>query len=234
MDWSLLQPHANKRFLRDVRGYKNKYWYYLAMCLDPILRFNWIFYSIYTQDLQHSTLVSFLVGLSEVSRRGMWTLFRVENEHCSNVARFKAFRDVPLPYELESSSQESLDGGQEAITSPSRPDAPSSLSPDISRHRSRTSTALETRPSPSESSMRRRPQSGRTFTKILADAHTQDFEKKRKPAIGDSDTAPDLDRMNSLHEEGRDASSDDEGDDHDIEDMFEAQNLARNADLEQG
>jgi hypothetical protein len=236
MDWSLLQPHANKRFLRDVRGYKNKYWYYLATVLDPILRFNWIFYSIYTQDIQHSTLVSFLVGLSEVSRRGMWTLFRVENEHCSNVARFKAFRDVPLPYELESSPQESL-AGRQGITSPTGPGATSSPSPDISQQRSRTSTGLEVRPSPGGSSMRRRPQPGRTFTKIFADAHTQDFEKKRKPAMGDGDTAQDLERNRSLHDDGRGGSSDDdedEDDDHNIEDIYEVHNMLREGDIERG
>jgi hypothetical protein len=79
MDWSLLQPQANRQFLRDVRGYNSPYYYYLAMILDPILRFNWIFYSIYTHDVQHNSVVSFLVGFSEVTRRGMWTLFRVEN-----------------------------------------------------------------------------------------------------------------------------------------------------------
>src|SRR5256885_9068864 len=38
------------------------------------------------------------------------TLFRsVENEHCSNVARFKASRDVPLPYKLPSESEEEFE-----------------------------------------------------------------------------------------------------------------------------
>lgn len=233
MDWSLLQPHANKRFLRDVRGYKNKYWYYLAMFLDPILRFNWIFYSIYTQDLQHSTLVSFFVSLSEVSRRGMWTLFRVENEHCSNVARFKAFRDVPLPYELETSSQESLARSQ---VSPriEQPGASTSVSPDLSRHRTRLSTGPEAQPSPSESSIRRRPQTGRTFTKILADAHTQDFEKKRKPAIGGSDDSQDLVRSHSLNGVGGDGSSDEEDDEHDLEEILDVRNLSKDADIERG
>lgn len=36
----------------------------------------------------------------------MWTLFRVENEHCTNVGRFRASRDVPLPYELPTPSTE--------------------------------------------------------------------------------------------------------------------------------
>lgn len=44
-------------------------WYYAAMVIDPILRFNWIFYAIpfFTDELQHNTLLGFFVALSEVS-----------------------------------------------------------------------------------------------------------------------------------------------------------------------
>lgn len=213
MDWSLLQPNANKRFLRDVRGYKSPYYYYLAMILDPILRFNWIFYSIYTSDIQHSSLVSFLVGFSEVSRRGMWTLFRVENEHCSNVARFKAFRDVPLPYEMESSSQESVvrqDGvTQHGIAGTTQ--APSS--PILSRYRTRPSGHPEAADLPSDG-LRRRALT-RTFTSIMANAHTQDFEKKRKPLGVDIENPVNVQSDSSFHDDvaERAGSSDEEEDD---------------------
>jgi len=53
------------------------------MLIDPMIRFNWIFYAIYAHNKQHSTLVAFFVGFTEVIRRGIWTLFRVENEHCT-------------------------------------------------------------------------------------------------------------------------------------------------------
>ncbi|KAI1405711.1 EXS-domain-containing protein [Hypoxylon fuscum] len=102
MDFSFFQPETRHRFLRDILGLKRRWLYYGIMVLDPILRFGWIFYAIFTHDKQHSTLVSFLVALAEVARRGMWALFRVENEHCSNVAQYKASRDVPLPYPLPS------------------------------------------------------------------------------------------------------------------------------------
>ncbi|OQO14100.1 hypothetical protein B0A48_00976 [Cryoendolithus antarcticus] len=108
MDWSLGVPSAKHKFLRETLAYKNVWWYYVAMCLDPILRFNWIFYVIYAYDAQHSSIVSFMIAFSEVCRRGMWTLFRVENEHCTNVGRFRASRDVPLPYEIDDRSRESL------------------------------------------------------------------------------------------------------------------------------
>lgn len=95
------------------------------MVLDPTLRFNWIFYAIYTSDTQHSSVVSFVVSLSEVLRRGMWTLFRVENEHCTNVENAKASRDVPLPYKLtEQSSTARLiqSAGEHNSDGDSRPD----------------------------------------------------------------------------------------------------------------
>jgi hypothetical protein len=79
------------------------------MIMDPILRFNWIFYAIYTHDAQHATIVSFAVSLSEVLRRGLWTLFRVENEHCSNIKKEKASRDLPLPYKFVEDDEDSQD-----------------------------------------------------------------------------------------------------------------------------
>jgi hypothetical protein len=83
MDWSLMDPYAKHPFLRNTLGFKYAWWYYAAIVIDPILRFNWIFYAIYGHDVQHSTKIAFLVALSEVLRRGMWQLFRVENEHCT-------------------------------------------------------------------------------------------------------------------------------------------------------
>lgn len=221
MDWSLCQPHAKKRFLRDVRGYKNVWFYYGAMILDPILRFNWIFYPIYTHDTQHSSVASFLIAFTEVTRRGIWIILRVENEHCANVARFKASRDVPLPYHLEvSTSTESVNaqepstisvGGQSTATSPN-----------LSRHRSRASAAEE---GDASSSIRRRIPV-RSFTQIFANAHTQDFEKKRKPGAGDSDNLSNMRRDGS--DEDKVNSSDDDEDDDDVLDLMDAADLQRN------
>ncbi|KAL2179077.1 SPX domain-containing protein [Thermothelomyces heterothallicus CBS 202.75] len=101
MDFSLLQANAQQRLLRDITALRPVWIYYVIMVLDPILRFSWIFYAIFTHDTQHSTIVSFMASFAEVVRRGMWTLLRVENEHCANVAQYKAARDTPLPYHLE-------------------------------------------------------------------------------------------------------------------------------------
>ena len=101
MDFSLLQANANRRLLRDITALRPVWIYYLIMVVDPILRFSWIFYALFTHDAQHSTVVSFMVAFAEVVRRGLWTLLRVENEHCANVAQYKAARDTPLPYHLD-------------------------------------------------------------------------------------------------------------------------------------
>lgn len=220
MDWSVLQPDATKPLLRDVRGFKNTWWYYGAMVLDPILRFNWIFYSMYTHDLQHSTFVSFAVAFSEVTRRGIWTLFRVENEHCSNVARFKASRDVPLPYSFLNESAEDFERQDTVV-----PESEAEITPALSRHRSQ-GTGLEAQVTDG-GSLRRRPTPVRTFTMVIANAHTQDFERKKKPGVGDSDSPANRRREEEAQEAVEDAESSDEDDGEDAQDILDAEELIR-------
>ena len=77
--------------------------------------------------------------------------------------------------------------------------------------------------------MRKRAQT-RTFTSILANAHTQDFEKKRKPGAGDSDSVANLKRDGNFEgdEDGRAGSSDDDEDDEqDTQDVLDAEALLR-------
>jgi hypothetical protein len=231
MDWSLLQPNANKKFLRDVRGYKNPYWYYAAMILDPILRFNWIFYALYTHDLQHNSIVSFLVGFSEVTRRGIWVIFRVENEHCSNVARFKASRDVPLPYKLHTNSEE--DFARAADDDSESPDLDhaqtTGTAPTYGRGRANTGGTLEAQTTNGSGTIRRRLNTAHTIKAIIANAHTQDFEKKRKPGAGDGEGGANRRNSGEDEETGQQVnSSDDESEsEEDILNVLDAEGLMR-------
>lgn len=223
MDWSLLQPQANKPLLRDVRGYKNPLYYYIAMPIDVMIRFNWIFYAIFTHDTQHNTIASFFVAFSEVTRRGMWTLLRVENEHCANVARFKASRDLPLPYKLHSASSESIRIEEGAIseTPANQPSAPTP-----SLHQTRT-TSTEADENGRQGTLRMR---ARTLTRIFADAHTQDFEKKRK-RTADKDSASK--KTSDGSEDDKANSSDDDEGDEDVVEMQQAHDLRRLEEEEQ-
>ncbi|KAK1761008.1 EXS family-domain-containing protein [Echria macrotheca] len=196
MDFSLLQAHARHPLLRPITALKQTWIYYVIGGIDPILRFSWIFYAIFTHNTQHSTVVSFCVAFAEVARRGMWTLLRVENEHCANVAQYKASRDTPLPYHLHDE-----ESSQDISRIPSVLDdtqaSPDSVAISMGTTRTRTqgsvriSTSGEARPSPPGLLQ---PEDGRntygrtrsdtigkrSILQAMAEAHKQDFEK-RKP-----------------------------------------------------
>ena len=230
----LLNPYAAHPFLRDVLGYKQAWVYYVAMIVDPILRFNWIFYAIFENELQHSALLAFLISLSEVCRRGVWTLFRVENEHCTNVGRFRASRDVPLPYEIPSPDHgEDLNRDRhdmpppppertdDAAQFPSTPYTSSGAdlenaasrsgmpSPSTLRRRTRYSTATMPFDSPIQRGMVR-------MGTAMATAHAQDFERKRRPSTFKSDKG----KQKEEPEEFMNSSDEDE-----VEDAEDEQNV---------
>ena len=224
----LCNPYAEHPFLRDVLGYKRPWVYYLAMILDPILRLNWIFYAIYANELQHSALLSFFVGFSEVCRRGMWTLFRVENEHCTNVGRFRASRDVPLPYDIIPPSPSSPQD-----TNIIEPQAPA---PEDHPHRSATwndpigenagiATSSNLEAQPSSGSLRRRATLSSTPIQrgiarvgtMMNQAHVQDFERKRRPV------APE---PASPYQGARTAEEEDEDEDEDDEESSDEEGMA--------
>jgi len=225
MDWSMpLDPRSDPPLLRHVLAYKkHKWWYYLAMALDPILRLNWIFYVIYRHDAQHSSLVSFLVSLAEVGRRGIWVLFRVENEHCTNVGRFRASRDPALPYAVEDHTERAInvDGAAAVAASPpqdGRVRRPEETAEDERRPSTTTTTGLDIErgpPSAAESLRRRRRDAAlaaespisralkRAGTTMLA-AHSQDYERKRRP----------VDEGRKEEEEDDDDDTDEDADDN--------------------
>lgn len=255
MDFSLVQPHARHRFLRDITALKSRWPYYLIMILDPILRFNWIFYAIFTHNTQHSSTASFLIGFAEITRRGMWTLLRVENEHCSNVAQYKASRDVPLPYHLDTgipaltsarvssdsnAGKQTQEGDDNASFTPASrtatwtgaienrpPTAGMSTGVDVPGTASgarpgltsaATADVVEEGRTPGEDSLRMRRRADtvgkRSIVRILAEAHKQDFEKKRKPAStkggGGGSGAAQLDGAVDVDDDDEDDDDDDD------------------------
>ncbi|PHH55851.1 Protein SYG1 -like protein [Ceratocystis fimbriata CBS 114723] len=205
MDFSVLQPGARKYLLRDILGLKKQWVYYVIMTLDPMLRFSWIFYAILRNQTQHSAAIAFGVAMAEVIRRGMWTLLRVENEHCSNVAQYKASRDIPLPYKIELCDEMTAAAGKKAhhfgspdLATASTESGASPLSgTTIAANGVYTSGAQTSAPNAADveqhaggsSSMQHRRNGttgtvgtiGMAISRIMAEAHRQDFEKRRKP-----------------------------------------------------
>lgn len=213
------------------------------MVLDPILRFNWIFYGLFSHGLQHSALLSFFIGFSEICRRGMWTLFRVENEHCTNVGRFRASRDVPLPYEIPVSPTSSLDEDPDA--SDSHP--PAQASPKPRRHSSQPDAAPVAVPGaalenalsdPSSGSLRRRAHVQTATTPvqrgiarvgtIMTQAHAQDFERKRKPGLEQRESRFSVHQSaGASSDEDEEEEEEDEEERQDTVDVMDAQGILR-------
>jgi hypothetical protein len=201
MDWSLGNPYAKHKLLREVLAFSRAWIYYVAMVVDVIIRFNWIFYAIFVHDLQHSAALSFVISLTEIIRRGMWSIFRVENEHCTNVLLFRASRDIPLPYDVPAPAilAPGLDGAQpdDMQLQDQLPTTPFMAPGDVE-----TGT-------PSISSLRARtraPSFAKAVGNAMSTAHAQDFQRRRLPAEMSSATvSQDMAR-------GAEDSSDDDDD----------------------
>ncbi|KAL4913925.1 EXS family-domain-containing protein [Aspergillus aurantiobrunneus] len=169
MDWSLGNVYARHPLLRETLAFRRVWVYYLAMVVDVIVRFNWIFYAIFAEDVQHSAVLSFIVSFTEICRRGMWTIFRVENEHCTNVLLFRASRDVPLPYAVVSADGQVEQPPEQPR--PQEPEAAVSISPAGDLEQARPSTPATPV----------RPRALSRVGTMLASAHAQDFQRKRHP-----------------------------------------------------
>ncbi|MBA0636716.1 hypothetical protein Godav_000070 [Gossypium davidsonii] len=54
----------------------------------------------YNVSSHRETLTAIVSNILEIIRRGIWNFFRLENEHLSNVGKFRAFKSVPLLFQL--------------------------------------------------------------------------------------------------------------------------------------
>ena len=199
-DFSLGNYYARYPFLRDRLGYRRVWVYYVAIVVDVILRQTWILYAIFTRDVRHGALLSFFVGLAEVLRRGMWSLFRVENEHCNNVGQFRASRDIPLPYSLPTpQSPEAIKNRPSPIPEhPSPEDHPSTKSTPATAAQAASATGTDIERTAThetaDGSLRQRRKPPPTPTTpgirtlqrvgtLITTAHAQDYTKARRDNI---------------------------------------------------
>jgi hypothetical protein len=113
-DWGLRDTHTKYRFLRRDLGFRVAWMYYVAILIDITLRFTWILYVAIPQQLQHSAITSFGISVGEVCRRGVWSLFRIENEHCAQTRRSRTCGTLPnaFGYIPGSEPQDALSGSK--------------------------------------------------------------------------------------------------------------------------
>ena len=100
MDWGFFHPNAGEnKYLREQIVYPNKYYYYIAIIGNSILRFIWminIFIHFNSLFGEYADITGFTFGLLEIFRRFIWNFFRLENEHLTNCGEFRAVRDISI------------------------------------------------------------------------------------------------------------------------------------------
>ncbi|KAK9189146.1 hypothetical protein WN944_020552 [Citrus x changshan-huyou] len=67
--------------------------------LSALLRFAWLQNVLnFNFTFLHRNAMITIVASLEIIRRSIWNFFRLENEHLSNVGKYRAFKSVPLPF----------------------------------------------------------------------------------------------------------------------------------------
>jgi hypothetical protein len=106
MDWGLFREvdnKENKYLLRKKLMYPSRY-YYTAMTVNFILRLIWFLNFVdlgMIDKVAESEIKNLFFSVLEVFRRIQWSLFRVENENCNNLEKYRTVLDMPvLPEEL--------------------------------------------------------------------------------------------------------------------------------------
>ena len=178
IDWSLGHVDCEWPLLREPLGFSWPPIYYIAMIIDPVLRFNWILYIIVPDELQQSALLSFFISLSEIFRRAFWAAFRVENEHMTNVGMFRASKDLPLPYDIPVTAR-IMDSVEEEPEDPN--------------------TEIEAQTNQTARPMSTPKRVGTT----LATAHAQDFERRRPEESSSDEDDDDADDAEQEEEDER-------------------------------
>lgn len=100
MDWSLLQSHSTRRFLRPELLYGDYFpIYYFAIFSNVLIRFVWVIYA--PMGAFDFRIRAVIAATLEMLRRFQWNFFRVENEHVGNADQYRVTREMPLPYSFD-------------------------------------------------------------------------------------------------------------------------------------
>jgi xenotropic and polytropic retrovirus receptor 1 len=95
--------HKTKPFLRSELMYESTAFYYVSIVLNFLFRWAWLpVYFAISSSVGFSFWIFFLAFI-EVFRRGLWNVFRVEYEFVGNCGAFRAVREVPLLFDVDTS-----------------------------------------------------------------------------------------------------------------------------------
>lgn len=95
-DWGLFHFDCKYKLLRKELRFKPGY-YYLVMITNFIFRIAWGVYLFPKSFRVPIDMHYWALGLGaiEITRRCIWNIFRLENEHINNCGEFRVVRDIP-------------------------------------------------------------------------------------------------------------------------------------------
>ena len=89
-----------------LRRYTSKSFYYVAIILDAVLRFLWVVSLAPKGGSTFFGTTSFyldpFLGALEISRRGMWSIIRMESQQISNHTSFRSLGTIPMSFATRS------------------------------------------------------------------------------------------------------------------------------------
>jgi hypothetical protein len=94
VDWNLGYFKVKYFFLREKLLYP-VFFYYVALVVNFILRFTWLYNFYIPSDIIRDELKIFIFSILEIYRRTQWSLFRVENENQNNFEKYRTFLEIP-------------------------------------------------------------------------------------------------------------------------------------------
>lgn len=100
MDWGLGRKEYS--YLGPRLMYPKKSAYYITIAMDLVLRSMWVLSLLPPSSGAAFALPAYLYSLQvilELFRRTIWGFFRLENEHRSNVNRYRRVDFVPLHFD---------------------------------------------------------------------------------------------------------------------------------------
>ena len=92
VDWGLGRGGKNF-FLREKIAYP-KFWYYVAIIIDAILRFSWT-WNFISIDKSYDEWKNTFTAMLEAYRRIQWCVFRIENEYQTNPENYRTILAIP-------------------------------------------------------------------------------------------------------------------------------------------
>eukprot|EP01028_Stygiella_incarcerata_P000220 TRINITY_DN10300_c0_g1_i1.p1 TRINITY_DN10300_c0_g1~~TRINITY_DN10300_c0_g1_i1.p1 ORF type:complete len:747 (+),score=138.83 TRINITY_DN10300_c0_g1_i1:119-2359(+) len=90
-------------FLRLELMYDSIAFYYISIVLNFLFRWAWLPLYFAISSSSGFSFWLFLLAFIEVCRRGLWNIFRVEYEFVGNCGAFRAVREVPLLFDVDTS-----------------------------------------------------------------------------------------------------------------------------------